>query len=134
VSTTWDGMQEFRQWLLRLPPSLVRQAAPLAIRAAAATEQGARAGYPTRSGRLVQGLSTSVQRAGEFGVSVIARSGVRYAGTYDMGSEEPRSTRRGRNRGTMPAGRVFVPAAERARDEMIQGITAMIAAQGFDIT
>jgi hypothetical protein len=134
VSATWTGMVEFRQWLARLPAELTRQGAPLAERAAAATERDARNSYPTRSGALAGGLSTSIRHAGEFGVSVVVVSAARYAGTYDMGSEGPRSTRRGWNRGTAPAGRVFVPAAERARDDMVTGLMAIVAAQGFEVT
>lgn len=132
--TTWTGMDEFRRWLGRLPADLTRQAAPLAIRAAAATEQGARTGYPSRSGRLAGGLSTSIRNAGEFGVSVVVVSAARYAGTYDLGSDGARHTRRGVNRGTAPAGRVFVSAAEPARAEMVDGLRAIVEAQGFEVT
>lgn len=133
MSVQWSGMDEFRRWLGRLPAELTRQAAPLAERAAAATEQGARNGYPHRSGDLVAGLSTSIRHAGEYGISVVVRSGARYAGTFDNGSEGPRSTRTGRNRGTAPAGRVFVPAAERARDGMVAGIKVLVEANGFEV-
>ena len=67
-------------------------------------------------------------------MSVVVTSAARYAGTYDLGSEGPRQTRRGVNRGTAPAGRVFVPAARLARDEMVNGIRAIVAAQGFEVT
>jgi hypothetical protein len=133
VSVRWDGMIEFRRWLGRLPAELQRQATPLAERAAAATEQAARQGYPTRSGDLVGGLSTTKGHAGEYGVSVVVVSAARYAGTYDSGSEGPRQTRRGINRGIAPAGRVFIPAAERARAEMVQGMRALVIAHGFEV-
>lgn len=134
MAVVWDGMIEFRQWLGRLPATLQRQAAPLAERAAAATETAARQGYPTRSGTLAGGLSTASRIAGEFGVSVVVTSAARYAGAYDNGSEGTRYTRTGRSRGTAPAGRVFVPAAERARDDMVTALKAMVAAHGFEVS
>lgn len=134
MSFFWTGLDEFRREMAAMPSHLVAGAAPVARAAADSAATTARAKYPHVSGRLASALTVSqVTAPSPYGVNVKIENTAPYAAVYDVGSA-PRTTRRGYNRGRMPAGQTFVPAAQLARAGMYEHLKDVLRAEGFEVT
>ena len=133
VRLQWQGMNEFKEALRKLPQHLADEAADIVIATAQNAAQTIRTNYPTGpTGNLKRRVTVSQERAL---VSTAAKvtSRAPHAFIFEKGTGR-RQTRRGANRGRMPAApeaQAFIPAAIRARSRMVQALKAMLVREGF---
>lgn len=136
----WIGLDRYREQLLNLPAHLTAQAAPIVRAAAERALLAAQQHYPEQSktiqgtGNLRRGLRIDVLAAGRNGVNIRLRNTAPHAYLYEIGTRgKLRKTGRGYNRGAMPPGHVFIPAAMRARAVMYEQLERMLEAEGLDV-
>ena len=132
AGVTWEGLDEFRRALEALPDNLVQQATPIIRTQAATALADARASYPVYSGNLRDGLELTELGVEAYGVAVRVRNKADHSYLFEHGTET--RTFKGQNRGRMPAGKVFIPAAIAARTRMIRGLVDLVRRAGFQVS
>ena len=136
-----SGVATLAETLRNLPATLRDEALPIVGDAVDVAEAEIRAAYPERSGNLRAGLRQDRQGGGlNTGARVVLKNTAKHAFLFETGSEyrhpDPawvRKTRRGRSRGRMPAGKVFIPAVIRARARMVAALIAFVERQGLHV-
>ena len=135
AKVTWSGLAELRAALRNLPAALTADASTIVSKAAADAEAEIRAGYAShrRTGNLADHVVVKTLGAGAFGISIQIKNTARHAWLFDAGTQV-RHTAIGANRGSMPPGRVFVPAVIRHRRAMYAELKAMLVAHGLSVS
>jgi len=132
ASVTWRNLDEFRSTLSQLPADLTAQAKGILHEAADAAAAEIRAAYPVSTGALVRGVRVSEGRHGRWAGAYRVRSTAPHATIFEQGTK-PRQTKKGANRGFMPAADIFVPIAIRHRARMWPALKAIVEKAGFEV-
>jgi hypothetical protein len=132
---TYDGLDELRYDLRRLPAELVGEASGIVTSAA----DGAKSDmvYPRRSGDLADHLKVEAAPPGPYGAGVIVKNTSKHALIFENGTEARHYfTVNGvrKETGRMPPGHVFVPAVVRRRRQMYQQLKAMLTRHGLEVS
>ncbi|HZD63872.1 MAG TPA: hypothetical protein VE200_13880 [Xanthobacteraceae bacterium] len=132
---TIQGIQELKIALGNLPTDLKGQATQLVLDSAYAAQAEIVAAYPQGpTGKLKKGVKVRVQEIGPYSVAAQVRSSAPHGWLYEHGTQ-PRKTKRGWNRGTMPnPADVFIPAMVRYRRAMYLKLADLIRATGLIVT
>jgi hypothetical protein len=132
VALRIDGLTELRAALMHLPPELVREASVIVTAQAEAAMREMAAGYPFHSGNLRQHLRLEL---GGDAVSATARirNTAKHAYIFESGTG-PRHWANGKNTGTMPAGRVFIPIAIQRRRIMLAALIDLVERSGLHVS
>ena len=133
MSVRWDGLFELQEALRRLPTDLAADAGPIVIEAANDAAAEITAAYPERTGDLRNGVHVRVLSGGPFGAAAEVVNRAPHAYMFENGTVA-RHTEIGANRGSMPAGHVFIPRIIRHRRQMYADLKAMIARHGLEVT
>lgn len=129
------GLEEFKQQLRALPDQLASEASHIVIGAAESAAADVRRGYSAHvhSGNLEQHVKVEHRQTGTAGVVAVVKSTARHAHLFEFGTQA-RHNAFGANRGSMPAGHVFVPAIVRARRAMYQQLVALLERAGLRVS
>lgn len=130
ASVAFVGLTELQTALLRLPEHLAEEAAEIVDDAAERAMASAFQGYARRTGNLRRGLKKEQKFIGRYGAAVVVKNTAKHAWIYENGTQA-RHTRIGANRGVMPPGHAFIPAAERSRARMYRELSDMLVREGF---
>lgn len=128
----WQGLDDFKAALRRLPEELVAEAAAIARAEATGATTEIETALPVRTGTLRNRVGATVQTS-RFGVRATVRSGAPHALLYERGTA-PRHTARGWNRGVMPAHRVFVPTMQRHRARFYEQLRDLLQRAGLEVS
>jgi hypothetical protein len=129
----FDGLEEFKAELRRLPERLRDRAADIIENKAEEAKSAIFQAYPRgKSGNLREGLSVEHHRSA-FGAQSIVRNKAKHAYIYENGSEA-RKTSAGWPRGSMPPGRVFIRIIIKKRREMEDELGDMMQAEGLIVS
>jgi hypothetical protein len=110
----FSGMAALIEGLRRLPTQLEQDASTHIHTAAETMVAELDNEYPEVTGALKRGVK--IERVNAFFVRV--KNTARHAELYERGTVQRFTADKGANRGTMPAGKVFIPAAIKARAKM----------------
>lgn len=133
MPVTWQGLDELERQLAALPETVTAEADPIAERSATSAAATMRADYPFRTGELRAGVQV---RQAAHDPTRIRWSVVNLhplATIFEYGTQA-RHTELGAFRGSMPAGKVFIPTAQRARAQMYEQLRELLRAQGAIVT
>ena len=135
AALTIRGIAELKDALGKLPTELKGQATGIVIEAAYSAQRDIVAAYPQGpTGKLKKGVKVTVQEIGPYSVAAQVRSSAPHGWLYEHGTQ-PRKTKRGWNRGTMPnAPDVFIPAMVRYRRAMYLKLAELIRSTGLIVT
>jgi hypothetical protein len=125
------GLPELLEELRRLPADLVDEATPIVLDAGNHALDGMH--YPERTGELAEKLTIAVTDGGPFGVAVTIKNTSKLAWIFENGSQA-RHTSIGADRGTMPAGHVFIPQMIQWRRWMFEQLRALLVAHGLTVS
>lgn len=128
----FEGMDELRQQLRNLPTDLGGEAAHIIEASANAAAATIKAGYPARTGNLRDHVYVTHERT-QFGAIGIVKNTAKHAWIFENGTQA-RHTDLGANRGSMPAGHVFVPAVIRERKRMYEDLKDLVVRHGLEVT
>ena len=127
-----DGLTQLQAALRALPDHLVSEAAVIVTAQAETASDLIGAAYPTRTGRLRRGLQ--VQAYGNrASATAVVRSRAPHAHLYEFGTGARRWAN-GKQTGTMPAARVFIPIAIQRRKIMLAALVDLVRRAGLDVT
>lgn len=131
----FEGLDELRAELRRLPADLVGEASNIIEATANAAAVEIRSAYAphSKSGHLQSGVIVTHQDAGKWSAGAIVKSSSPHAYIFEHGTRA-RHTDLGANRGAMPAGNVFIPAVVKARRSMYQRLKDMLERHGLIVT
>ncbi len=118
----FDGMAELIADLERLPQELQREGSFFVQTAAETMASEARNEYPVKDGDLARGVK--VDRQTDLRAQV--KNTAKHATLYERGTIQRFTAGKGANRGTMPAGNVFIPAAVKARSQMVDRLVGLV--------
>jgi Bacteriophage HK97-gp10, putative tail-component len=126
-----NGLEELRRALLALPAELVREAGVIVHAQAEAAAREMAAAYPVKTGALRNGLR--VELGGDH-VSAMAkvRNHARHAYFFEHGTKERFD--KGRSRGRMPEGKVFIPIAMQRRRIMLAAMIDLVERSGLHVS
>lgn len=131
----FTGLDEFREGMRHLAEMGRSGEATHIVEAAAngaATRMRTEYGKHRRTGNLQKGVV--VEHAySAFGSASTIKNTARHASLYENGTQA-RHTAIGADRGSMPAGHVFIPAMIRARREMEAELKALLERLGLVVT
>jgi len=127
-------MAELRKALAELPNALKLEAGSRVVAAANQAQADLLARYPTgETGNLRRGLRVRAKPAGSrFGAAMEVRSTAHHAHLFEFGTKV-RQTKKGANRGFMPAADLFVPIMQRARIRLYLELEDVIREQGLEV-
>ncbi len=131
----FEGLDQFRADLRRLPEELAIEAGDAVVAAAEQTASRLQSNLPRRSGRLIRGVKTTVERDQKFAARAIVRSTAHHAWWYEHGTGH-RRTSKGASRGRMTqAGpnQSLIVLAQAARRVMFSKLLAIIERAGFEV-
>jgi hypothetical protein len=128
------GLDELMLGLVALPDQLVGEATAILRAAADGMMAEAAAAYPVRTGNLRWGLKKTELSLGRYGVAYQVANTAPHAWIFENGTEARHvavlppwpAANFGPDRGRMPPGHVFIPAAERHRAQMYRNLSAMV--------
>lgn len=129
----FDGLAELRQALRNLPKRLTDEATNIVEHTAQRMKADVTSDYPEGpTGNLKRGVVISRSHGG-FATGATVKNNAKHAFIFEHGTQV-RHTDLGWNRGRMPPGRVFVPAAVRNRREMFNALISMVERNGLTVT
>ena len=129
----FDGLDELRAALRRLPEELAGEAQHEVEGAANGAAADIKRAYPVRTGRLRDGVTVTHMHQGKYHAGAIVKNRAPHAALFEYGTQA-RHTSIGANRGVMPPGNVFVPPIIRARHRMYQRLAEMLKRHGLVVT
>lgn len=129
----WDGLDELRAELRKLPAELADEASGIVLQHADGAAQEIKAAYPSRTGNLRNGMAVIRSAAGRFGVGAIVRNRAPHAWIFENGTQA-RHASIGANRGSMPPGHVFIPRVIKWRHRMYGALKAMLVRHGLVVS
>lgn len=133
ATVRWDGLDELRAELRRLPADLADDASDIVTGAADAAKTEMYDAYPERTGNLRQHLTVGSRSAGRYGAAAVVKNTSPHAWLFENGSQA-RHTDLGANRGSMPAGHVFIPIAIRWRRRMYGQLKSLLERHGLQVS
>lgn len=130
----FEGLEELRASLRKLPKDLRDDAEVIVLKAANSAANDIRVGYGQHriTGELQDKVEV-VQLQGAAFAGAIVQNKSKLAFIFENGTQA-RHTKLGYNRGAMPPGRVFVPAMIRWRRTMYDNIRQMMRMAGLTVT
>lgn len=129
----FDGLEELRASLRRLPRELRDDAQTIIVQRAEAAATEVRQKYPRRTGDLASKVEVKVlTNAGKFIAGALVRNRSKLAFIFENGTQA-RHNAIGANRGSMPPGNVFVPAMIRSRRRMYEQLREMVKRKGLRV-
>lgn len=120
----WEGLEELKEALRRLPEALRDDAIPLVLAAADATEIATFTNYPERTGNLRKGVGQKQERSA-FGVIAIVYSRAPHAHLYENGT---------RHSAPAPPHKRLGTHAARERRKMYAALRAMLESHGLEVS
>jgi hypothetical protein len=139
VKLTLRGLSQLTADLRRLPEQLRDEGRQIAQGHLDDAESTIRSRYAAMSetGTLASGLGqrqlTAAGQAARFGVKLRLENKAPHAYLVEVGTELPRQTDKGWNRGRMPAAKVFLPTVIRARRAMTADLVALLERAGLRV-
>jgi hypothetical protein len=124
-----DGLAELKDALTRLPADLTTEASDIVWANAAVAAQEIRDAYPSRTNNLRNHVTVS-RAGGAFSTSAKVKNTAKHAWLFENGSQA-RHTDLGANRGSMPAGHVFIPVMMRRRRIMYEVLKRLLVSHGL---
>lgn len=128
----YDGLDELKAFLRALPTELVGEAGGIVHQHSEAAAEDIRNAYPEFTGNLKSRVYVTHGSRGQFGAAAVVASKSPHAWLFENGSQT--RSFRGRDRGRMPPGRVFVPRVAKHRRAMYDELKAMMAAHGLRVS
>lgn len=129
----FDGLEELRASLRRLPKELRDEARQIIVDAAQGAATEIRQKYPRRTGDLADKVEVQVLQSGSnFVAGAIVRNKSKLAFIFENGTQA-RHNALGANRGSMPPGHVFIPAMVRARRRMYERLRELVKRKGLRV-
>lgn len=125
----FTGLVENYAELKKLPVALRDDAAPIVNSTADGAALEIVATYPKRTGNLARRVYVK-KRASEFAVTATVINPAPHAILFEYGTQA-RHNALGANRGSMPAGHVFVPVIVRRRSGMWERFKALLVKHGL---
>ena len=132
ASIQWSGLLELREALKHLPDDLTAEATAIARDAATGARDEIRAVYPVATGSLVRGVTLRESKKGRWQAAFRVISRAPHANIFEAGTKT-RRTKKGWNRGFMPAADLFVPIVIRHRARMWAPLKALVERAGFEV-
>lgn len=131
----FDGLEEFKADLRRLPTDLADEGGEIVENAAEEAYSAIYQGYPRVTGDLRLGLSVEHQ-ASAFGALSIVRNKAKHAFIFENGTEARHYFTDGGVRkevGRMPPGHVFIRIAITKRRAMVAALIALVRGKGLTV-
>lgn len=130
-----EGMTEFQRALKALPTDMALRARLLIGQSSTEAEREISIAYSSHrhSGNLAEHLYSKTQLAG-VQVEGLVRNNAFHAWLFENGTEGVRRTDKGVSRGRMPPAHIFIPIMIRKRREMYNGLKAIIAEAGLQVS
>lgn len=128
----YTGLAELYEGLRNLPKELHAESADIVYANADKAAQEIIAAYPKRTGNLARGVRVK-REPGQFGARAAVRNTAPHAFMFENGTQA-RHTAIGANRGSMPAGHVFVPIVVRRRRIMYAVLRELLIKHGLIVT
>lgn len=125
----FDGLAELKAALRSLPNDLRDESAEIVYANADAARNEIISAYPSRTGNLKNHVYVT-KVPGQFGSRAIVKNTAKHAWLFENGTQA-RHTDIGANRGTMPAGHVFVPIVIRRRRIMYEILKDLLVKHGL---
>jgi hypothetical protein len=126
----WYGLDEYMAELRAFPLALTAEGNGIAKDTADAAASEVRAAYPKRTGNLRKGVRVRKKyRRETLRASYEVRNTAPHAYIYEHGTRA-RHTRYGADRGSMPAGNVFIRITERHWREFVERIKDLLRERG----
>jgi len=129
----FDGLAELREQLRNLPSDLTAEATHEVEGAANGAAAEIKRAYPVRTGNLRDGVIVTHVNQGKYAAGALVKNTSKHAFIFENGTQT-RHNDLGANRGAMPPGNVFIPAAIRARRLMYEKLKAIVARAGFTVS
>lgn len=129
----FDGLDDLRTQLRDLPSELTGEASHLVEGAANGAATDIKGAYPVRTGNLRDGLTVTHFSGGKFSAGALVKNTAKHSWLFENGSQA-RHTSIGANRGSMPAGHVFIPIVMRARRQMYEALKLMLVRHGLAVS
>lgn len=129
----WSGFDEYLKELVNLPQVLVGEAGHLTEGTVNGLVVDVRSAYSSHvhtgnlRNRVV--IAPARPRGARLFTGMVVKSTARHATIFEKGTD-PRRTKRGFNRGTMPAADLFVPLAMRARRRLVDQFRQLLLRHG----
>jgi hypothetical protein len=137
MATTFriDGLAELKAEMRDLPEALRDAAVAIIDGTADAAAEDIRNAYPEgETGNLKKGVRVRQQvQPSPFGYSVAVISAAQHANIFEYGAAT-RKTNKGWNRGSMPAGNVFIPRMAKHRRRMWERFRVLLEQAGLRVT
>lgn len=130
----WEGMDELRAVLKRLPRDLADDASEIVVKHAEGARNEIYAAYPARTGNLRGGLSVNPYAASRYGAGAVLRNHAPHAFIFEHGTQARHYfTARGKKKltGRMPPGNVFIPRVIKWRRRMYEALKALLVQHGL---
>lgn len=127
------GLEELKAALRRLPEELTGEATHIAIGEANGAAADMKRAYPVVRGKLLNSLVVTHFEKGKFIGGAVLKNTAPHAWIFENGTQVRRDSR-GRNRGAMPPGRVFIPRMIRARRQMYAQLKALLVRKGLSVS
>lgn len=125
----FEGLDELREALRALPQELAGEASHIIEASKNGAEADIKAAYPDRTGDLRDHLTSSLETSGVAVVGVVKNTS-KLAWIFENGTQA-RHNALGANRGSMPAGHVFIPVIIRYRRQMYENLKALLVRKGL---
>jgi hypothetical protein len=132
ASVTWSGLEELKAALRSLPADLADDASDIVEGAAQAAKTEIYNAYPERTGNLRQHTTVAIRASGRYGAGAVVKNTARHAWMFENGTQA-RHTAIGANRGSMPAGHVFIPIVMRWRRRMYEQLKSLLVRHGLQV-
>lgn len=128
----FDGLAELKAALKALPTELRDESAAIVYANADEARNEIIAAYPKHTGNLKNHVYVQ-RKPGQFGAAAIVKNTAKHAWIFENGTQA-RHTDIGANRGSMPAGHVFVPAVIRRRRIMYDVLKDLLVKHGLIVS
>jgi hypothetical protein len=139
VRLRFDGLNDLRAALRRLPAELASEAQAVVTDAAAAAAAEVQAANPIKTGNLQSHVTVAPIVAGRWGAAVLVKSTATAGRTsiplqniVDSGTQV-RRTSKGANRGQTKRKNILVPIVMRHRARMEAALRAIVVRAGFTL-
>lgn len=129
----FDGLEELRAELRKLPEALRDDASQIVIDAAEGAAADIIEDYPERTSNLKKGVKVTILSGSRFFAGATVRNTAKHSFIFENGTQA-RHNELGANRGSMPPGNIFVPNVMRRRRQMYEQLKALIARQGLTVS
>lgn len=129
----FDGLDELKAALRKLPERLTAVATEIVEATARETKAEVSAAYPTGPTGNLKRLVVISRWNGRYVTGAVVKNNAPHAYIFEHGTQV-RKTSLGQNRGRMPPGRVFIPIVVRKRREMLERLKAMVEREGLMVS